>query len=50
MTNSELQIRYNELHAKMSKVKTRASKDKYLKLMLDLTNQYRLSNGLNKVG
>lgn len=45
MTKQEFTNRYQELQTKMNKVRTHASKKKYTKMMLDLSNEYRVSNG-----
>jgi hypothetical protein len=45
MTKQEFTNRYQELQAKMDKVKTWKSKEKYCKMQLDLSNEYRVSNG-----
>jgi len=50
MTTLEFNQKYQELYTKMNSVKTNASKDRYAKLMLELSNEYRLSNNLKTIG
>ena len=50
MTTQEFNQKYQELYTKMNNVKTNASKNKYAKLMLALSNEYRLHNGLKTIG